>query len=452
MSQKTTLRALLGAGLASAMVAASAAGAFATTENNEPDNTGAVTAEVPAGQDTDPTDGAADTDAVSDPEQGEEPAGEPSEDEEAEPTEGDEDQTAKVLEVADPADDEVTEDDEEPADLEEAEDGEPADEDEELVEDVVAAPDVAVTAEGKMDVKAEWTVTKKVVKDTKKVTGKPGGSAKVPYRVEASATGVLSNIKVSGDMTVKNEDKRDLLYTLEVALLKGFNPSEYEELQTVLGSKCSFKGTDADPKMPGFQVWIGSGESLDVSYSCTAPDERVSGPELATAPHSFWAYLKAITAMGFAQEAWSDGYYPVDVTGLEVKDQLVDIYDVNAADIGGDSILLGAADATEGKHIYEYTMNVSIPKQGCYDFDNVALAVNADDKVVAEDNATVEGCAEAAKPEIKPAGVITASSGDTHAGGLAATGAESPMLGAVGAALVGLGALAFGLSRRARKA
>lgn len=469
MSEKTTLRAILGATVASAMVAASAAGAFATTGDdtgtNKPE-TSTSTQPVTITDTSDPAQENEKTDAAdAQTDKSDETGSDAAEDngpKDADP----EDPEEKDPEVQNPGDEEPNSaepDEGEPSD------GEPAD-DEELGDDqgddgegdpegddvgeIIEAPEVQATVEGKMDVKAEWTVSKKVVKDAKKVTGKPGGSAKVPYRVEASATGVLSNIKVTGDMTVTNQDERDLLYTLEAALLKGYDPSELEELERILGSKCSFKGTDADPNMPGFQVWIASGKSLEVSYSCTAPDERVSGPELATAPYSFWAYLKAITAMGFAEEAYSDGYLYIDTSGVKIKNQLVDIHDVNSEDIGGESILLGTADAIEGKHVYDYTMNVSIPRQGCFDFDNTALAVNADAEVVAEDSATIKGCAEAPKPtktEVKPVGVITAGSSGTSAGGLATTGVESTMLGAVGAGLIGVGALAFGLTRRARK-
>ena len=460
MTEKLTMRALLGAGIASAMLAASAAGAFAANsdEKGPADPETGITSEETAEGTTsaDSTDGSNADDATAEVEVQDEPA-EPDAgmDEEKpsdeSPAEGDPDEDGSFAEDA--TENDAT--DEKPVEGDDNDDDDGSDGDD-SVKDIVEAPTVSSFAEGQMDAKAEWTVTKRVINDTKKVTGKPGSTAKVPYRVEASATGVLSNIKVSGEMSVKNEDERDLVYTLEAAVLKGLDPEERQDLETILGSKCTFSGTDVDPNMPGFQVKVASGKSLSITYTCTAPNERVSGPELVAAPLSFWAYVKAISAMGFEPEAWADSYFMVEFNDVELQDRIIEILDVNSEDIGGEAVSLGVGDALGGTHIFEYTMNVSIPNQGCYDFDNVALAVNEYGDVVAGDSATIEGCAEAPQgteqTEIKPTGVITKVSSGSQGGGLAATGADSTMLGAIGATMVSLGALAFGLTRRARKA
>ncbi|MFC0582926.1 hypothetical protein [Micrococcoides hystricis] len=273
-----------------------------------------------------------------------------------------------------------------------------------------------------MKVNAEWKVTKKVTSKVKKVTGKPGSTVKVPYRVEASAKGVIRDLKVTGQMSVTNKDARDLTYTLEAILLNGPHDADgmpiEEAMRSVNGSKCTFNAKDADPNKPGHQVVVASGQSLNVKYNCTSDDGWFDAAEINTAPYSFWTYLKAMTAMGFEKEAASSIYAPVDASGVKVQDAVVNVWDFNSDADGGDAFELGKADASKGKTVFDYTMNVTIPTVKCYDYVNNAIVSGADGDALALDSAVVEACPEAPKAAVKPAGALKDG---VNAGAAAAT-------------------------------
>lgn len=441
MSQKSTLRALLAAGVASALVAASATGALA--DETTPPETGpatevadANTAEQDGNNEPAPEAPAEEPVADGNPEQ--EPDAEEGE---LEAEEGDDAGNAEEL-------------DEELKDKTEGDDAE--DQTDDVVTDVIIKPELENEADGDLYAEAEWTVTKKTVKNVSKVTGAPGSKVPVTYQVDLSAIGVVSDVVVDGTLSVKNPNKTEQTYTLEAVLKNGVSEAKAVKIPN---SVCTFDGKDADPNTPGHQVKVGAGAKLDFDYTCTSEGGWFGASALDSVPYNFWTFLRSIT-LGAGDEGIAEIATKVDTSHVDVHNSELDVYDVNLSDVDGDSVYLGSVAATDGKGQFQYVMNLTVPAQKCLDYVNAVYAVGDlvwVDEFEAEldvltDQATVTACPETTKPAaqtvVSPAGAITADGSNE----LAKTGAESPMLGGIGAGLIGLGAVAMGLARRARKA
>ncbi len=441
MSQKTTLRALLAAGVASALVAASATGALA-------DETTATELET--------TNQATETNTVG-PDELEGPASEtPAEEapdngvDEQVPIPGVDDEL--TAEETEDADEDVESEELAVTDEENPDDG-PV---EAPVPEVIVKPVLENEAEGDLYAEAEWTVTKKTVKNVSKVTGAPGSKVPVTYQVDLSAVGVVSDVWVDGTLSVKNPNNTEQTYTLEAVLKNG---ASAEKAAKIPNSVCTFDGEDADPKTPGHQVKVGAGKQLNFDYSCTSEGGWFEANRLDSVPYNFWTFLRSIT-LGAGDDGIAEIAIKVDTSHVQVHNAELDVYDINLSDVDGDSVFLGSVAATDGEGQFQYVMNLTVPTEKCVDYVNAVYAVgdlvwlnDSEAEVdVLTDQATVTACPEVAKPAaqtvVNPAGTITAD-GSAE---LAKTGAESPMLGGIGAGLIGLGTLAMGLARRARKA
>ncbi|MFC0582927.1 hypothetical protein [Micrococcoides hystricis] len=447
MSQKTTLRALLAAGVASALVAASATGAFA-----EPTDPAAPASDVDASVGL--QDGEGDNAAAADVDNDADTVDAPEIDEEAADNsdaadEGPADEESEVVS----GDDQVEDDSSEPeGDVASVEGGE------EKIVDEVVKPVLENSVEGDLHAEAEWTVTKKTVKDVSKVSGPAGSKVQVAYQVDLSAWGIVTDVLIEGTLSVKNPNKAAQTYTLEAFLKNG---STKETAKEISNSVCAFTGKDADPNTPGHQVKIDAGQELDFTYECTSEGGWFEAAALDSVPYNFWTFLRAIT-LGLNEEGIAEIATKVDTSHVNVHNAELDVYDVNLSDVEGDAVHLGTVAATDGSGQFKYVMNLTVPADKCLDYVNAVYAVGdfvwveelEGELDILTDQATVTACPEApatTKPTVKTAAAVTAAT-TTGEGELAKTGAESPMLGGIGVGLIGLGALAFGLSRRARKA
>lgn len=448
MSQKTTLRALLAAGVASALVAASATGAFAEpVDSAEPESNNAT---APA--ETGLQDESQNLESEADSDEDASTADAPENDEEAVDNSAAANEGSANEELELDNEDELAEDGPSAEDGDDA-DAAPAEDDEDVVKPVLEN-----SVEGDLHAEAEWTVTKKTVKDVSKVSGPAGSKVPVAYQVDLSARGIVTDVLIEGTLSVKNPNKAAQTYTLEAFLKNG---STEETAKEISNSVCSFTGKDADPNTPGHQVKIDAGQELDFTYECTSEGGWFEAAALDSVPYNFWTFLRAIT-LGLDEDGIAEIATKVDTSHVNVHNAELDVYDVNLSDVEGDAVHLGTVAATDGSGQFKYVMNLTVPADKCLDYVNAVYAVG--DVVWVEelegeldiltDQATVTACPEApatTKPTVKTAAAVTATT-TTGEGELAKTGAESPMLGGIGAGLIGLGALAFGLSRRARKA
>lgn len=220
---------------------------------------------------------------------------------------------------------------------------------------------VTKDASGSYDKTYTWDIEKDV--DKTSVT-KPAGKATFNYTVKVSHDdGTISNVKVTGDITVTNPNSADVTgVTVTDKILNGPN--------------CTVTG--------GIDVTIPADSFKTFAYTCNLGNSLPSGPVKNTVKATWPEQdLGASGLLAAGEATFETGTIMFVATKI---DECIDVDDSVYGALG--TVCVGDDNPT----YFYYSVEYNVPASGCVDFDNTATFTTNDTGTTGEDTVTVEVC------------------------------------------------------------
>ena len=222
------------------------------------------------------------------------------------------------------------------------------------------APGISKDAAGAYDNTYAWTIDKAV---DKTIVKQIGGSATFNYTVTVSHDdGTISNVKVSGTITVNNPNA---------------DPIDIDAVTDVLsdGTICTVTG--------GGPQSLATGDH-DFAYEC---DLGVTLPSGDVTNKATVAWSEQTLAGGDHLGAGSSDFTSGTVSFTETKiDECIDVSDSHAGALG--TVCVGEANPTT----FTYSRTITVPTYGCVSYDNTATFTTNDTGTTDSDDQSVMVC------------------------------------------------------------